>query len=121
MDTRLAESARGRGSLALRRQICTLVARTTSKRGANRHGVISGEVERLIRTSSQTELRQRMVQPVHRRHPELHLLPLRNLEVLEQSQIAIEVGWSSQVRPLLGPLSSVGGRSEAVRIEVRSG
>src|ERR1700733_1162995 len=59
-----------------------------------------------------------MVQPVSSRDAELKFLPLGNLEVLEQRQIAIKIGWVANVGPNVGSLGPVGRHLEAVGVEI---
>src|SRR5882724_4440902 len=59
-----------------------------------------------------------MVQPVRGGEPELKLLPLIDLEVLEHGQIAIEVSRGTHVRHLESSQLSITRRGEAVWIEV---
>src|SRR5580765_221153 len=62
-----------------------------------------------------------MVQPVRRRDAELNLLPLGDIEVLIQRQVAVEVGWPTHIGHVQGSLLPRElRRGEAVRIEVRA-
>src|SRR5262249_28729557 len=83
--------------------------------------IVVSEIELLVRQSSQTELRQRVIQPVRRRETELNLLPLGDVEVLVDCQIAVEVRRTVQVREVQRALLALNlWRSEAVGVEVRA-
>src|SRR6185437_10083646 len=62
-----------------------------------------------------------MVQPVDCRQSELHLLPFRDLEALEDSKVAVKVGGSVDVRTYQRSLRTLRRQSEAVRIKVGAG
>src|ERR1035441_4650075 len=66
----------------------------------------------------QIELGERVIQEVDSRDAELQLLSLRDLEVLEQRQITVKVGWTAHVGPFIGPLRPVSWHPEAAGVEM---
>src|ERR1700721_2213294 len=62
-----------------------------------------------------------MVQPISSRDAELNFLPLGNLEVFEQPQIAVKIGWVVQVGPVEGSLGSESCPCEEVGVEIQAG
>src|ERR1700722_17119544 len=76
------------------------------------------EVELFIADTRQVELRQRVIQPMGGRDAELYFLPLGDIEVLVQPQIAVKVRGPVQIGEVESPLLSIGWHREAVRIEI---
>src|SRR5580698_8885532 len=114
-------SGRRSRSAAAGFKVRTLIAGSSRARIRDRYGVVIGEVNRVIAATRQTELAQRVIQEIDSRNAELQLLPLRDLEILEQCQIAVKVSWASHVRPLQRTLLSIVRRTEAVRVEILPG
>ena len=111
-------SAMSRSSTAIVREgVCALIAGRACGRTADERLVVVCEVHRVVGVASQVELAEWVIQEVNRRDTELQLLPFCDLEVLEQRQVAVKVGWSTHVRPFQRALHTVRGHAEASWIE----
>ena len=67
------------------------------------------------------KLAQRMIKEVERRNPELNILPLRELEVFVERQIAIDISRSTQIGPDVRTVpTDLGGNREAAWVEALS-
>src|SRR5438105_2933597 len=78
------------------------------------------EIQLAIAVAGQTELGKRVVQEINRRNPELYFLAFRNLEVLEEREIAVKVCRTSDIRPNQCTLLTIRRRSKAVRVKVQT-
>ena len=107
--------------LVLAGQERTLVSSTSSSRSTDGEVVVVCELQLLIADARQSELPQRVIQEVDSRNAELQFLPLRDLEILEQCQIAVKVSRPPHVRPFQRALLPVRRHSEALVIKGLTG